>query len=331
MEKEKVKINTKKNKKTDKSNNSPNNNKIIGIAIGGFVLLVVLAALFVPSSPVSIWNFVGTQHNEEIQADIDELKEMYSEQGIELDDKDIAVETVVDNNGDEQINITVVNESKKNTAKNKAQNELDKIVGEAMGVTPPERDDNGNIINPDDNTQNFPSIEDIFNQINFSNSRVREFLNNSYTKDESYSSPYTQLLLDQRRTGEPSSSSAFPTTINADESPTPYSYFQKLLNGETFLYAQFPNDIFTDEQTYFYPYFATSSETIYNNLLTNGSYNKDFDVNTDVFITPSRENYTLNLTQNNTLTLVSILEANVLNNKVVIGMYNNDLFVLDIK
>lgn len=291
------------------------------VAIGsivGFIAFIFVIVLLAPSSPISIFNNDG--QNQEM---IDALKDDYREQGVELEDSDISIETVTDENGETKT-VASVSDSKRDQAKANAQSNLDKVIGDAIGVNPPKRDpETGKTIGSEDEDTVFPSVDDVIETINISNSRVREFINSTLdAKDE-----YGRLLLEQRWNGSPSSSTEFPYVLFT--TPSTYGQLQPTMNGECFFYANYPDSIRLDNQKHFYPWLNTSSDSLYSNLITRQLYKFDLELGGGMVIESYPDKtYTL-VNSTSTFQYQSLIKVKVSGCSYILGMRNNSLILLD--
>lgn len=289
------------------------NRLAIGIIIG-FIVLIVALGILIPTSPISLFHKDTTETDQQIES----LKDYYNEQGVDLDDSDITVETV-NKDGKEEIVISV-SEAKQNKAKATAQSNLDKIISNITGVTPPTRDpETGDITSGIETV--FPSIDDIVETVNKANARVRDFINNSLNAQDEYG----KLLLEQRWTGNPSPSDTFPYILYSGAST--YGQLQPTLNGECFFYANYPDSIKLDNQTHYYPWLNTSSDALYNNLITKKLYESDITSNL-IIESYQGKTYTL-VNSTSTFQYQSLVKVKCNGTSYILGIRNNNLLLLD--
>lgn len=298
------------------------NRLAIGIIVG-FIALIAAVGILIPTSPISPFHKDTT----EVDRQIESVKDYYEEQGIDLADSDINVETITNEEGEEEAVISV-SDVKQNQAKSSAQSNLDKVIGDAIGVTPPTRDpETGEITTPSGGTDPsgsdsvFPSIDDIVETVNVSNARVREFINNSLNAQDEYG----KLLLDQRWTDNPSTTAAFPYILYSSEST--YGQLQPTLNGECFFYANYPESIKLNNQTHYYPWLNTSSDALYSNLISKKLYENDITTNL-VIESHQGKTYTL-VNSTSTFQYQSLVKVKCNGVSYILGMRNNNLLLLD--
>lgn len=320
----KNKTNVKKEKDSkNKDKKELNKPMIIGVSVGALVLVIILA-LLIPTSPFSIWN---KNNKDEVQEQIETVKEIYEEQGVTIEEEDIIVEEV---NGEPTVE--VVEDKRKEMRKN-AQSTLDNIISKNTGRDKPNRDENGNKVEGEDPDNYFVNLEEVVQTANDQMNVLKGFIEKSYKYDEeNYVDNYTELLINQRQTGNPSSDSPFVISIYTDDRETSYGEFNQRLNGQSFLnvnYEYMTGGV--EDIKHFNPYyFSFYSENLYNNILNKNIYNKQFDINSEISVTEYKDGkYTLH-TNGGEMNFVTIAKMSLPTETFVLGMDNDKFVILDI-